>query len=56
MDTGIPIIVFSTTGRKSGKVRKVDLMRVEHQGDYALVASKGGAPETSMTPTASRHC
>ena len=45
MDTGIPIIVFSTMGRKSGKVRKVALMRVEHEGEYALVASKGGAPE-----------
>ena len=38
MDTGIPIIVFSTIGRKSDKVRKVALMRVEHEGQYALVA------------------
>ena len=45
MDTGIPIIVFSTIGRKSGKVRKVALMSVEHEGEHALVASKGGAPE-----------
>ena len=44
-DTGIPIIVFSTIGRKSGKVRKVPLMRVEHEGVYALVASKGGDPK-----------
>ena len=44
MDTGIPIIIFSTIGRKSGKVRKVPLMRVEHDGQYALVASKGGDP------------
>ncbi len=44
-DTGIPIIVFTTLGRKTGKVRKVALMRVEHDGEYALVASKGGAPE-----------
>ena len=43
-DTGIPIIVFSTIGRRSGKVRKVPLMRVEHDGVYALVASKGGDP------------
>jgi len=43
-DTGIPIIVMTTIGHKSGKVRKVPLMRVEHDGQYALVASKGGAP------------
>lgn len=43
-DTGIPIIVMTTIGHKSGKVRKVPLMRVEHNGEYALVASKGGAP------------
>lgn len=45
MDTGMPIIVMTTVGRKSGKVRKVPLMRVDHDGEYALVASKGGAPE-----------
>ncbi len=45
MDTGIPIIVMTTVGAKSGKVRKVPLMRVEHEGEYALIASKGGAPE-----------
>lgn len=44
-DTGIPIIVFTTKGHKTGLVRKVALMRVEHDGQYALVASKGGAPE-----------
>ncbi len=43
-DTGIPIIVMTTIGHKSGKVRKVPLMRVEHEGEYAIVASKGGAP------------
>ena len=43
-DTGIPIIVFTTKGHKSGKIRKVPLMRVEHEGAYALVASKGGDP------------
>lgn len=42
-DTGIPIIVMTTVGHKTGKVRKVPLMRVEHDGEYALVASKGGA-------------
>lgn len=43
-DTGIPIIVITTVGHKSGKVRKVPLMRVEHEGEYAIIASKGGAP------------
>jgi F420H(2)-dependent quinone reductase len=45
MDTGWPIIIVTTRGNKSGKVRKTPLMRVEHDGEYALVASKGGAPE-----------
>jgi F420H(2)-dependent quinone reductase len=44
-DTGLPIIVVTTRGAKSGKVRKQPLMRVEHGGEYALVASKGGAPQ-----------
>jgi deazaflavin-dependent oxidoreductase (nitroreductase family) len=41
---GVPVIVLWTTGRKSGKVRKTPLMRVEHDGSYAVIASKGGAP------------
>jgi F420H(2)-dependent quinone reductase len=45
LDTGWPIIVVTTRGAKSGKVRKTPVMRVEHDGEYALVASKGGAPE-----------
>ena len=45
LDTGIPVIVVAMRGAKSGKVRKIALMRVEHEGSYALVASKGGAPE-----------
>ncbi len=44
MDTGIPIIITSMIGHKSGKVRKVPLMRVEHEGEYAVIASKGGSP------------
>ena len=44
-DTGIPVIVVAMRGTKSGKVRKIALMRVEHEGSYALVASKGGARE-----------
>ncbi|MCP3853651.1 MAG: nitroreductase family deazaflavin-dependent oxidoreductase [Actinomycetia bacterium] len=43
-DTGLPIIVMTTVGHRSGKVRKVPLMKVEHEGEYAIVASKGGAP------------
>ena len=44
-DTGIPIIVVTMVGAKSGKVRKIALMRVEHDGEYALVGSMGGAPK-----------
>lgn len=44
-DTGIPIIVITCRGATSGKLRKFALMRVEHDGEYALVASKGGAPD-----------
>ncbi|MGO9342148.1 MAG: nitroreductase family deazaflavin-dependent oxidoreductase [Acidimicrobiales bacterium] len=43
-DTGLPIIVVTTRGNKTGRLRKNPLMRVEHDGEYALVASKGGAP------------
>jgi deazaflavin-dependent oxidoreductase (nitroreductase family) len=43
-DTGLPIIVVTSRGNKTGAVRKTPLMRVEHDGEYALVASKGGAP------------
>lgn len=45
MDTGIPIIVMTTVGHRTGKVRKVPLMRVEHDGEYAVIASKGGMPQ-----------
>jgi deazaflavin-dependent oxidoreductase (nitroreductase family) len=44
LDTGLPIIVVTTRGNRSGKIRKTPLMRVEHEGEYALVASQGGAP------------
>jgi F420H(2)-dependent quinone reductase len=43
-DTDMPIIIVTTRGNKSGAIRKMALMRVEHEGEYALVASKGGAP------------
>ncbi|WP_328549541.1 nitroreductase family deazaflavin-dependent oxidoreductase [Streptomyces sp. NBC_00366] len=44
-DTGLPVIVLTNRGVKSGKIRKTPLMRVEHDGRYAVVASQGGAPE-----------
>jgi deazaflavin-dependent oxidoreductase (nitroreductase family) len=42
---GRPIVVITSIGSKSGKLRKNPVMRVEHDGEYAAVASKGGAPE-----------
>jgi F420H(2)-dependent quinone reductase len=41
---GKPVIILTTIGAKTGKIRKTPLMRVEHNGKYAVVASKGGAP------------
>lgn len=41
---GMPVVVLTMLGAKSGKVRKIPLMRVEHDGVYAAVASLGGAP------------
>ena len=41
---GRPIIVMTSVGAKTGKLRKTALMRVEHEGVYAVVASMGGAP------------
>jgi deazaflavin-dependent oxidoreductase (nitroreductase family) len=43
-DSGLPVIIVTMRGAKSGNVRKIALMRVEHDGEYALVGSKGGAP------------
>ena len=42
---GKPVIVLTSVGAKSGKLRKSPLMRVEHDGEYAVVASLGGAPK-----------
>ena len=47
-DTGLPIIVMTNRGNKSGKLRKTPLMRVEHEGEYALIASVGGAPQNPV--------
>lgn len=44
-DTGIPVIIVTMRGARSGDVRKIALMRVEHDGEYSLVASMGGAPK-----------
>ena len=43
-DTGLPVVIVSTRGNMSGSIRKTPLMRVEHDGEYALIASQGGAP------------
>jgi deazaflavin-dependent oxidoreductase (nitroreductase family) len=45
MRNGYPVIVLTSRGAKSGKLRKTPLMRVEHDGRYAVVASLGGAPK-----------
>jgi deazaflavin-dependent oxidoreductase (nitroreductase family) len=45
---GMPIIVVTSVGAKSGKLRKTPLMRVEHEGEYAAVASLGGAPKNPV--------
>jgi len=44
-DTGLPVVIVTSLGATSGKVRKTPLMRVEHEGRYAAVASQGGAPK-----------
>ena len=43
-----PVILLNTVGAKSGKLRKTPLMRVEHDGEYAVVASLGGAPKNPV--------
>lgn len=41
---GMPVVIVTSRGAKTGKIRKTPLMRVEHNGQYAVVASQGGAP------------
>ncbi len=41
----MPVVILTTLGARSGKIRKTPLMRVEHDGQYAVVASLGGAPK-----------
>jgi deazaflavin-dependent oxidoreductase (nitroreductase family) len=43
-DTGLPVVIITNRGVRSGRVRKTPVMRVEHDGRYAAVASQGGAP------------
>lgn len=45
---GMPVVLLTTVGAKSGKLRKTPLMRVEHDGTYAVVASLGGAPRNPV--------
>jgi deazaflavin-dependent oxidoreductase (nitroreductase family) len=45
---GMPVIVLTSVGAKTGKLRKTALMRVEHEGKYLAVASKGGAPKNPV--------
>jgi deazaflavin-dependent oxidoreductase (nitroreductase family) len=44
-DTGLPVVIVTTRGARSGKLRKVPLMRVEHDGAYLAIGSQGGAPK-----------
>ena len=48
MMRGMPVVVLTMRGAKSGKLRKVPVMRVEHDGTYAAVASLGGAPQNPV--------
>ncbi|MCV7193722.1 nitroreductase family deazaflavin-dependent oxidoreductase [Mycolicibacterium brumae] len=45
---GMKVILLTTVGAKTGKLRKTPLMRVEHDGEYAIVASLGGAPKNPV--------
>ena len=44
LETGLPVVIVTNLGARSGKLRKTPLMRVEHEGRYAAIASQGGAP------------
>lgn len=45
---GKPVVLLTTVGAKTGKLRKTPLMRVEHNGEYAIIASLGGAPKNPV--------
>ncbi|MET8827212.1 nitroreductase family deazaflavin-dependent oxidoreductase [Streptomyces sp. NPDC004610] len=44
----LPVVILTSVGARSGKIRKTPVMRVEHDGDYAVVASLGGAPKNPV--------
>jgi len=48
LDSGLPVVVVTNKGAKTGAIRKTPLMRVEHEGRYAAVGSKGGAPQNPV--------
>jgi F420H(2)-dependent quinone reductase len=48
LDSGLPVVIVTNRGAKTGAVRKTPLMRVEHEGSYAAVGSKGGAPQNPV--------
>ncbi|HUC38229.1 MAG TPA: nitroreductase/quinone reductase family protein [Acidimicrobiales bacterium] len=45
LDTGLPVVIITMRGHRSKKVHKAPVMRVECDGQYAIVASKGGDPK-----------
>ncbi len=47
-DTGLAVVIVTNRGAKTGAVRKTPLMRVEHEGSYLAVGSKGGAPQNPL--------
>jgi len=47
-DTGLPVVIITNRGARSGRLRKTPVMRVEHDGRYAAVASQGGAPANPL--------
>jgi deazaflavin-dependent oxidoreductase (nitroreductase family) len=47
-ETGMPVVIVTNRGARTGAVRKTPLMRVEHDGSYAAIGSKGGAPENPV--------
>src|SRR5215204_5839854 len=48
MDTGLPVIIVTNTGNKTGAIRKTPLMRVKHGDSYVLVGSMGGSPKNPV--------